>query len=69
MQPMKPEDVSRILSTRPDVTEADIHEYQRLHGERLASNPHIPKTDAEQAVHDGRDARLKDLHQKLFGTG
>jgi hypothetical protein len=67
MQPMKPDEVDRILKTRPDVKHEHIREYESLLAARLNVNPHLPRTDADKASHERREQRLKDLHRQLFG--
>ena len=66
MTPMKPQEVERLLNERPHVTRDDIHEYERLTVHHLRTNPHIPKSEEERAVHAQREQRLKELHAKLY---
>ena len=67
MQPLKPEVVERVLRERPHVTREDISEYQRLLASRFTVNPHTPKTLTQQNQHQAREARIKELHDKIFG--
>jgi hypothetical protein len=48
MVPLKPQIKTRILEERPQVSPADIEEYERLLAERSASDPDaVPKVAAD----------------------
>lgn len=74
MEPLKPENKQAILSSRPQASPADIEEYERLLAARFAQNP-LPA--APQAApragplaansSQAREARLAELHARLFG--
>jgi peptidase E len=66
MQPMKPEEVDRILTDRKDVTRDHVDEYQRLVAKRFDVNPHISKTSSQTAEHAAREQRLRELHHLIF---
>jgi len=67
MEPLKPEDIGKILASRPNVKIEDIHEYQRLVMESLrARSPFAPKPEGP-APAPGAD-RLDELHEKIFGS-
>lgn len=80
MEPLKPEVKKRILADRPQAAPQDIEEYERLLAERFMSDPNAPTASAlppgaPQAIYRGerpcdahvREARLRELHEKLFG--
>jgi len=67
MEPMKPGETARILSDNPDAEPADLAEYERLLSERFATNPDVPNASDEAGVAARREARLAELHGKLFG--
>jgi hypothetical protein len=54
MQPLKPEVVNRILQ-------------ERLLASRFTINPHVAKTAALNNEAESREARIRELHAKLFG--
>jgi hypothetical protein len=77
MEPMKPETKRALLETRPEAQPADLEEYQRLLSLRYAHDPSAapagaPAAGSRFAVRESessaREARLAELHQKLFGT-
>jgi hypothetical protein len=67
MQPIKPEEVERILNQRPQVTREHIHEYQKLVAHHFDTNPRLPKSEAQQAAHEERERRRKELHDLIYG--
>ena len=67
MQPLKPEVVQRVLQERPNVTREDISEYERLLASRFTVNPHAPPTIAMDTAQRDREARIRELHAKIFG--
>ena len=67
MQPMKPADVHRILSQRPDVTLDHIHEYQQLLSDWQKRGPDRNAALANSDTQKARVTRLNELHEKLFG--
>ena len=67
MQPLKPEVIERFLRERPNVTREDISEYERLLASRFTVNPHMPRTLALDTAQQTREARIRELHAKIFG--
>jgi hypothetical protein len=65
MEPLKPQVVKDLLA-RPQATTQDIEEYERLLSERFNTDPDLPRSPQEAARNDAREARLKELHQKLY---
>jgi hypothetical protein len=59
MEPLKPEDKSRILHENPQAGPGDIEEYERLLSRRFTVDPDLP---AAAEI----EARLASLHRKLF---
>ena len=79
MEPMKPETKSALLAARPEAQPADLEEYQRLLSLRYTRDPSTEPAGAPPAAEarlvsresEGatvREARLAELHRKLFGT-
>jgi hypothetical protein len=66
MEPMKPEEVARLLKARPNVTHDEVREYHKLVAQRLHSRP--PGEERAMATDEDRtrETRLKELHDKLF---
>lgn len=73
MEPLKPEVKEKILRDRPAAQPQDIEEYERLLAERFYADPDYgPKAEPGRAgilPFDGRELRLRELHEKLFGSG
>jgi hypothetical protein len=84
MEPLKPDIKKQILANRPQAAPADIEEYERLLSQRFSVDPHVGPASisavsvvpqrtamAASSVPDAvkREARLAELHQKLFGEG
>jgi hypothetical protein len=76
MEPLKPETKQQILSDRPQASPDDIEEYERLLSERFASDPDERFASDPDALTPptfgfddatGREARIRELHEKLFG--
>ncbi len=67
MQPMKPEEVDRILRERPHVSREHIHEYQKLVAQHFDVNPRLAKTIEQRAFHEAGEQRLHELHNMIFG--
>jgi hypothetical protein len=67
MTPLKPEVVERVLQERPNVTREDISEYERLVAARFAVNPHVAPTPAARTALQSSEARIRELHAKIFG--
>ena len=67
MEPLKPETRRAILQDRPQADPAEIEEYERLLAQRFAEDPDKPKPHHLLAVLQDREARLVELHKKLFG--
>jgi len=69
MEPLKPVVKNDILQSRPNVTHQDIEEYERLLAQRFTIDPQAQKTFEQSAGDTARNARIKELHEKLFGAG
>jgi hypothetical protein len=67
MEPMKPDEKTRILSENLDAEPADLDEYERLLSERFATDPDGPASTEGASAFAHREARLAELHGKLFG--
>ncbi|MFN7917889.1 MAG: hypothetical protein U0Q55_21255 [Vicinamibacterales bacterium] len=69
MEPLKPDQKLRILADRPLAAPEEIEEYERLLSERFRQEPLTAEPDNAAALGVGpdREARLRELHQKLFG--
>ena len=72
MQPLKPEQKRSALENSPQSEPRDIEEYERLLSLRFAEDPdQRPAAAPDDGVDDPRlkrEARIKELHQKLFGS-
>lgn len=68
MEPMKPELRRAILEANPQAEPQDIDEYEQLLAERFAIDPNAPNAApfALETVSGIREARLAELHRKLF---
>lgn len=70
MEPLKPMDKRRILEESPAAEPADIEEYERLLSERFTVDPDLPTAppvaEMQSADSRKREARLKELYEKLF---
>jgi hypothetical protein len=66
MEPLKPQTKAQILEERPQVSPAEIEEYERLLTERFASDPDVVSRVAED-IANAREMRLRQLYEKLFG--
>jgi len=66
MEPLKPETKKLILDTNPNAAPEDIEEYERLLAERFTVDPDLPKSPEHAILHEAREARLAELHKKLF---
>ncbi|HEU0051525.1 MAG TPA: hypothetical protein VFQ39_00065 [Longimicrobium sp.] len=62
MEPLRPEEKARILAENPDVSPAELDEYERLLAERFARDPGLPATAEVRR----REDRLAELYLKLF---
>lgn len=64
--------LSRILNSpaaSPDAYTrclSEMEEYERLLAERFATDPGLPKSFADAAAEQTREARLAELYQKYF---
>ena len=77
MEPMKPNTKNALLAARPEAQPADLEEYQRLLSLRYTRDPSIEPAAAPQGATSklsshlseraAREARLAELHRKLFG--
>lgn len=69
MEPLKPVDKRRILDENPAAEAADIEEYERLLSERFRVDPDLPAASGAKTLSadsQRREARLKELYEKLF---
>jgi hypothetical protein len=71
MEPLKPELKKSILANNPQADPKDLEEYERLLSLRFTEDPdEEPATSplAEQSgtLREQREARIQELHQKLF---
>jgi len=68
MEPLKPETKRSILQVNPQADPADIEEYERLLAEQFTVDPSLPAGPMRETVISTREARLAELHRKLFPT-
>ncbi|HSS98019.1 MAG TPA: hypothetical protein VLK33_13355 [Terriglobales bacterium] len=80
MQPLKPEEKSRILSTNPQAAPEDLSRYEKLLSERFTIDPDAAQParapeaeESEPVARSGRsleqvEAELKALHRRLFSS-
>lgn len=66
MQPLKPEEKSRIIEENPQADPGDLAEYERLLSQRFAMDPDVPAAPEALAGVEDAEARLAELHAKLF---
>lgn len=71
MEPLKPELKKSILANNPQAEPKDIEEYERLLSLRFTEDPdqEIPAAPVKgeaQTAREQREARIKELRQKLF---
>lgn len=73
MEPLHPTVRKQLLTRLPPANPLDIDEYERLLADRFAEDPSAAPAAAPvagaAAGADPREARLAQLHQKLFGGG
>lgn len=67
MEPLKPNVKKRILLSRSNVSAEEIEEYERLLAQRFATAPGGPVTTEMSLAIETREARIRELHRKLFG--
>jgi hypothetical protein len=65
VEPLKPD--TKRQQNRPQVSQADIDEYERLLAERFTVDPDLPQTHTLKAAATQRETRLQQLYMKLFG--
>lgn len=70
MQPLKPDEERSVLENNPQAQPSDLEEYERLLSLRFTEDPDqkpatSPQED-EAEVDLGREARIQQLHRKLF---
>lgn len=65
MEPLKPEREREILANAPKTMEQELAEYEQLRAKRYRKDPSIPLPEGAQP--DPDEARLEQLHKKLFG--
>jgi hypothetical protein len=73
MEPLKPELKKSILANHPQADPRDIEEYERLLSLRFSEDPDeelgtSPVAEQSRTVSEQREARIQELHQKLFGS-
>jgi hypothetical protein len=70
MEPLKPEQKRSVLENNPEAQPSDLEEYERLLSLRFTEDPdQQPATSPQEGVtetHAQREARIKELYQKLF---
>ncbi len=73
MEPLKPEQKRSALENNSQAQPSDLEEYERLLSLRFAEDPdRRPAASTEKGAegaddaHAQREARIKELHQKLF---
>lgn len=66
MEPMKPEEKTRLLAENPQAEPGDIEEYERLLSMRFATDPDVPAAPSVQREAESIEQRLAELHRKLF---
>jgi hypothetical protein len=70
MEPLKPEQKRSVLENNPQAQPSDLEEYERLLSLRFTEDPdRQAATAAEEdaaGTHAQREARIKELYQKLF---
>lgn len=67
MEPLKPEEIDRILAERPQAAPEDIDEYQRLLSERFRRDPELQGEPGALGVESPAEQRLRELYVMLFG--
>lgn len=72
MQPLKPTEVHAILENRPNPQPGEVEEYERLLSQRFTVDPDFapsqaPAEEVVPAPAEEREARIAELHQRLFG--
>jgi hypothetical protein len=65
MEPLTPQDRERILEN-PDAAPADLDEYELLLSERFTIDPDLSPEPFERSEAERIEARLAELHRKLF---
>jgi hypothetical protein len=72
MEPLKPEQKKSILANNPEAQPEDLEEYERLLAQRFTEDPDeesaaSPVASGQpQSASQKREARIKELYQKLF---
>lgn len=66
MQPLKPEEKSRILNENPQAEPGDLEEYERLLSQRFAMDPDVAPSPDSTSAATGIEARIAELHARLF---
>ena len=66
MEPLKPTTQIGILQASPAAAPEEVAEYQRLLAERFTIDPDLPRDATTVNLMEGKRARLKELHKKLF---
>jgi len=67
VEPRKPSDRRSILDDNLEAAPQDLDEYERLLAEQFVDDPDVPAAPAGASLQGERDARLRELHQRLFG--
>ena len=68
MEPLKPQQRAGIRGASPAAAPTDIDEYERLLAEQFVEDPDVPAAPAITTLRDQREARLQELHRRLFGS-
>jgi len=66
MEPLRPQVKRAVLDANPQAQPEDIEDYERLLAERFARDPDVPSQPSDASLQDTREARLRQLHNKLF---
>jgi hypothetical protein len=71
MEPLKPELKKSILANNPQADPKDVEEYERLLSLRFSEDPDeqfgaSPVAERSQSLRAEREARIQELHRKLF---
>lgn len=66
MEPMKPVTKARILRENPLAEPGDVEEYELLLSRRFTIDPDLAPAPGAESELDRNEARLAELHRKLF---
>lgn len=71
MEPIKPENRQRLLSTNLTVSSEDLDEYELLLSRRFITDPDFgqtPQSRTHLAAPTDDEERLRELANKIFGS-